>query len=56
MCMSIYIYIYTHTHWFRMMFTVKRDYVLKQVFNKYIFVMEKCGVFFEVRTEFLNII
>jgi hypothetical protein len=34
-----------------MVLSVNRDYVLCQV----IIVMVKCGVLFEVRTEFLNI-
>jgi hypothetical protein len=40
---------------FYMILSVKRDYFLNNV-NQLIFVMVKCGVLFEVRTEFLNII
>jgi hypothetical protein len=36
-----------------MVVTVNNDYYL---INQLIFVTVKCGVFFEVRTEFLNII
>jgi hypothetical protein len=38
-----------------MILTVNRDNFLNSV-NQLIFVMVKCGVFFAVRTEFLNII
>jgi hypothetical protein len=37
---------------FRMILIVNRDYFLSD--NKLIVVMVKCGVLFEVRTEFLN--
>jgi hypothetical protein len=36
-----------------MVLTVNSDYYLNSI-NQLIFVMVKCGVFFEVRTEFLN--
>jgi hypothetical protein len=36
-----------------MVLTVNSDYFLNVV-NQLIFVMVKCGVLFEVRTEFLN--
>jgi hypothetical protein len=35
--------------------SVNSDYFLNTI-NQLIFVMVKCGVLFEVRTEFLNII
>jgi hypothetical protein len=38
-----------------MLIGLNGDYFLKRV-NQLIFVMVKCGVLFEVRTEFLNII
>jgi hypothetical protein len=38
-----------------MILNVNRDYFLNSI-NQLIFVMVKCGVLFEVRTEFLNII
>jgi hypothetical protein len=38
---------------FSMIHNANGDYFLKQL--RLIFVMEKCGVFFVVRTEFLNI-
>jgi hypothetical protein len=40
---------------FHMILTANSDYFLESV-NQLIFVMVKCGVFFAVRTEFLNII
>jgi hypothetical protein len=40
---------------FHMIPSVDTDYFLN-CFNQLIFVMEKCGVFFEVRIEFLNIV
>jgi hypothetical protein len=36
-----------------MFLTVNSDYFLKNI-NQLIFVMVKCGVLFEVRTEYLN--
>jgi hypothetical protein len=36
-----------------MVLTVNSDYLLNSI-NQLIFVMVKCGVLFEVRTEFLN--
>jgi hypothetical protein len=36
-----------------MFLTVNSDYFLNSI-NQLIFVMVKCGVLFEVRTEFLN--
>jgi hypothetical protein len=36
-----------------MVLTVNSDYFFNSV-NKMIFVMVKCGVLFEVRTEYLN--
>jgi hypothetical protein len=36
-----------------MILTVNNDYFLNLI-NELIFVMVKCGVLFEVRTEFLN--
>jgi hypothetical protein len=38
-----------------MILTINSDYFLNSV-NQLIFVMVKCGVFFAVRTEFLNVI
>jgi hypothetical protein len=38
-----------------MILTVNGDYFLKQNYQL-IYLMVKCGVLFEVRTEFLNII
>jgi hypothetical protein len=38
---------------FRMILRVNIDYFLNNI-NQLIFVMVKCGVLFEVRTEFLN--
>jgi hypothetical protein len=38
-----------------MILRVNRDYSLKSV-NQLLFVMVKCGVLFEVQTEFLNTI
>jgi hypothetical protein len=38
-----------------MFLSVNRDYSLNSI-NQMILVMVKCGVFFAVRTEFLNII
>jgi hypothetical protein len=40
---------------FSYVLAVNRDYILNSI-NKLIFVMVKCSAFFEVRTEFLNII
>jgi hypothetical protein len=37
-----------------MVLTVNSDYFLKDDFKKLILVRVKCGVLFEVRTEFLN--
>jgi hypothetical protein len=42
-------------HWFRMILRVKSDYFAKRI-SQLIFVMDTCCVFFEVRTECLNII
>jgi hypothetical protein len=41
---------------FSIILTVNRDYISLNSINQLIFVMLKCGVLFEVRTEFLNII
>jgi hypothetical protein len=38
-----------------MVLTVKNDYFLNGI-NQLIFAMVKCGVLFEVRTEFLSVI
>jgi hypothetical protein len=40
---------------FHMVLSTNIDYFLNSI-NQTIFVMETCGVFFEVRAEFLNII
>jgi hypothetical protein len=42
-------------HGFRTILSVNSDFSLNSV-NQLIFVMVKCGVFFAVRTELLNII
>jgi hypothetical protein len=41
--------------WVFMILGVNREFSLNNV-NQLIFVMVKCGLLFEVRTEFLNII
>jgi hypothetical protein len=39
-----------------MILSVISDYLLEQRYPQLIFVMAKCGVLFEVRTEFLHIV
>jgi hypothetical protein len=41
---------------FHMILTVNSDYFSQNSINKLIFAMVKCGVFFAVRTGFLNIV
>jgi hypothetical protein len=46
---------YCSLSWVYMIFTLNGDYFLRRL-NEVFFVMLKCCVLFEVRTEFLNII